>query len=201
MHNKGVQKMVMGVIDFSHFLMEQVIDEGETVIDATCGNGHDTLYLSRLVGESGRVIAFDIQELAINNTRQLLEKHSRQNVTLIKDSHANFEQYIDEDKRENLGGAIFNLGYLPRSNKQIITKKESTIAAIQSLLQFIRPGGIIVLVVYHGHDGGELEKEGLLNYVTKLNQKDVHVLKYGFINQKNKPPFIIAIQKKGDRNR
>lgn len=199
MHHKGVQKMVMGVIEFSHFLMEQAIEEGETVIDATCGNGNDTLFLSKLVGDTGHVFAFDIQELAIDNTKQLLEVHSRQNVTLIKDSHANLDQYMDENNRKNLGGAIFNLGYLPRSDKQIVTKKESTIAAVQSLLQLIRPRGIIVLVVYHGHAGGELEKEAILNYVTKLDQKKVHVLKYEFMNQKNKPPFIIAIQKRGEK--
>ncbi|GIO28588.1 tRNA (mnm(5)s(2)U34)-methyltransferase [Ornithinibacillus bavariensis] len=184
------------ILKYSHHLLEEIIQPGETVIDATCGNGNDTLFLSKLVGENGEVIAFDIQEKAINNTDQLLIENNCTNVSLVLDSHANMENYLSKDLAGKIGGAIFNLGYLPKSDKSIITKGESTIKAIQSVLPYLKPNGRIILVVYYGHDGGENEKNSILKYVISLDQKKFDVLRYGFINQKNNPPFIIAIQKK-----
>lgn len=119
--------MVMKILDFSHQLLKDCIKEGETVVDATCGNGNDTLFLSKLVGKTGQVYAFDIQEQAITQTKQLLEENKQVNVTLILDSHANMEKYLPETIKGKLGGAIFNLGYLPHSDKTIITKGNTTI--------------------------------------------------------------------------
>ncbi|TXL58174.1 methyltransferase domain-containing protein [Cerasibacillus terrae] len=193
--------MVMKILDFSHQLLKDCIKEGETVVDATCGNGNDTLFLSKLVGKTGQVYAFDIQEQAITQTKQLLEENKQVNVTLILDSHANMEKYLPETIKGKLGGAIFNLGYLPHSDKTIITKGNTTIRAIDILLDYIKKDGIIVLVVYHGHIGGKREKDLVLDYVTNLNQSYYQVLEYGFINQKNNPPFIIAIQKRNQRRK
>ena len=188
--------MLKGIIQYSHHLLNKSIHEGESVIDATCGNGNDTLFLSEIVGDQGKVFAFDIQEQAIKNTRQLVAKHNRQNVHLIHDSHAHIENHISQDLKGKIGGAIFNLGYLPRSDKSIITQGETTIMAIDSILQYLKKNGLIVLVVYHGHEGGKEEKKQVLSHVVNLDQKKYHVLKYGFINQQNNPPFIVAIHKK-----
>ncbi|RKQ29691.1 class I SAM-dependent methyltransferase [Oceanobacillus halophilus] len=188
--------MLKGILNYAHYLLEESVHEGETVIDATCGNGNDTLFLSELVGENGHVLAFDIQEQAIAVTRNVLIKHGKSNVSLIHDSHANLSDYLPKDKKKTVGGAIFNLGYLPKSNKEVVTKPESTITALTIILDALKQNGLIVLVVYHGHEGGQEEKEAILKHVLKLNQKDYSVLRYGFINQKNNPPFIIAIQKK-----
>src|SRR5690625_3075486 len=185
-----------GIINYSHYLIENCVSDGETVVDATCGNGHDTLFLSELVGDDGRVYAIDIQKQAIERTKERLAEHGRSNVHLIHDSHANLYRYLDTEPKEIIGAAIFNLGYLPKSDKTIITKADSTIEAIKKLLAHLKKRGIIVLVVYHGHDGGEKEKEAILKYVVRLNQRKYNVLKYGFINQKNNPPFIIAIEKR-----
>jgi precorrin-6B methylase 2 len=184
------------ILRYSHHLLEEIILPGETVIDATCGNGNDTLFLSKLVGENGEVIAFDIQDEAIHQTDQLLIEHGYTNVSLVLDSHANMENYLSKDLEGKIGGAIFNLGYLPKSDKSIITKGDSTIKAIQTILPYLKPNGRIILVVYYGHDGGEEEKNSILKHVISLDQKKFDVLRYGFINQKNDPPFIIAIQKK-----
>lgn len=186
--------IIKGIINFSHHLLEESVEEGELVIDATCGNGNDTLYLSKLVGDNGNVLAFDIQDQAMEVTDQLLIDNNRSNVTLIQESHENIDDFLDE--KEVIGGAIFNLGYLPKGDKSVITKGQSTIIALNTILKHLRPGGIVVLVVYHGHDGGKLEKEEVLKHVINLNQKDYNVLRYGFINQKNNPPFVLAIQKK-----
>ncbi|MFD1851170.1 class I SAM-dependent methyltransferase [Oceanobacillus bengalensis] len=186
--------MLKGILNYAHYLLEESIEEGETVIDATCGNGNDTLFLSDLVGESGFVIAFDIQEQAITVTREAILQRQKSNVSLIHDSHENIKKYLPKDK--TIGGAIFNLGYLPRSDKRIITRSVSTIQAMDVILEFLKKNGLLILVVYHGHEGGKEEKEAILKHVINLNQKEFSVLRYGFINQKNDPPFIIAIQKK-----
>lgn len=188
--------MIRGIINYSHYLLGEAIHKGDTVIDATCGNGHDTIFLSKLVGDTGHVFGFDIQDTAVNNTKDRLTKNQLSNTTIIKDSHSNFINHISVDKLTRLGGAVFNLGYLPGSDKSIITKSESTILAIEGILSHMKQNGIVVLVVYHGHKGGDTEKEQLLRYTRLLDQKQFHVLYYGFINQKNDPPFILAIQKR-----
>ncbi len=89
---------------------------------------------------------------------------------------------------------MFNLGYLPKGNHEIITQAETTIKAIEKLIKLLKPEGIIVITVYHGHNSAE--RDELLKHLSKYNQKEIHVLKYEFINQKNDAPFIIAIEKR-----
>src|SRR5699024_3331407 len=178
-----------GIIPFAHNLLTNAIEHQDLVIDATCGNGNDTLFLSELVGNDGQVYAFDIQAQAIETTKQLLNDKERHNVTLIHDSHANIDQFIKEEK--SVAAAVFNLGYLPRSDKTIITKPDSTITAIEKLLPLLKKNGLIVLVVYAGHPGGQEEKNAVIDYVTQLEQKNYFVLKYQFMNLINDPPFVI----------
>lgn len=188
--------MMKGIIQFSHHLIEEAVNKGETVIDATCGNGYDTVFLSNIVGEKGHVFGFDIQEQAIQHTRENLALHKITNTTVIKDSHSNAIHHLTVDQLTSLGAAIFNLGYLPGSDKGIVTKSETTILAIEGILTHLKENGIVVLVVYHGHEGGSIEKRNIMEYVQQLDQKLYSVLYYGFVNQKNTPPFIIAIEKK-----
>ena|SRR5690625_3468151 len=188
--------MLKGIIPYTHHLLKTTIHEGDIVVDATCGNGNDTLLLASLVGDTGQVYAFDIQKQAITTTKTLLDKHDHNQVTYIQDSHAKINEYIPKEHFGEIGGAVFNLGYLPRSDKQIITTHESTIPAITYLLDYLKKGRLIVLVVYYGHDGGEDEKEAVLTFTKSLHQEEYTVLNYQFINQKNNPPFIIAIQKR-----
>ncbi|ENH97133.1 hypothetical protein J416_06777 [Gracilibacillus halophilus YIM-C55.5] len=182
-----------GIIPFAHDLLEKNVTIGETVVDGTCGNGKDTLFLSYLVGDEGKVIGFDIQQEAINRTQSLLDKNQRQNVNLMVDGHENMNHYMAP--HETVGGAIFNLGYLPRGDHSVITTPDNTIKAIQSLQQRLKPTGRIVIVVYHGHEGGKREKDALLSYCEQIDQQYFQVLQYQFINQVNQPPFILAIEK------
>lgn len=190
------QNMLQGILQYAHSLLTESIKSNETVIDATCGNGHDTLLLSTLVGNAGHVLAFDVQEQAIQNTRKLLADNNLTNVSYVHDSHAEIEHYLKKHAIDSIGGAVFNLGYLPKSDKSVITEGPSTIQAIDTLLSYLKKQGLIVIVVYHGHDGGKTEKNMVLEHVQQLDQKKYHVLQYGFINQKNHPPFIIAIEKR-----
>ncbi|WP_339233554.1 class I SAM-dependent methyltransferase [Oceanobacillus sp. FSL W7-1281] len=185
--------MLLNVLTCAHTLLKESLKEGDTAIDATCGNGHDTLLLSQTVGPSGKVYGFDIQEQAIQNTKETLYKNGCHNVSLIQDSHEKIHSNIKEDI---FGGAIFNLGYLPKSDKSIVTKAPSTIASIEAILEKLKTNGLVVLVIYYGHPGGEEEKEAVLSYASQLNQKEYQVLRYQFINQQNQAPFLIAIEKK-----
>ena len=180
------------VLPFAKQLLMSTVELGDTVVDATAGNGHDTLFLAELVGEHGHVYAFDIQTEAIQATTKRLEEANKLEIaTLIQDGHENLHLYIQQE----VSAAIFNLGYLPGSKHEIITRGDSTKQAIESLLQLLKVGGIIVLVVYHGHQGGKEEKDLIIEYVQSLSQSFVHVLSYQFLNQQNDPPFIIAIEK------
>ncbi|MFC7063908.1 class I SAM-dependent methyltransferase [Halobacillus seohaensis] len=185
------------VLQYAHELMRETLKDGDIAIDATCGNGHDTLFLSQLIGKTGHVYAYDIQEQAIKNTSERLnENNLHTRATLFQESHDMIEATIPREHLEKLQGAIFNLGYLPGSDKSIVTTPEQTTESVQTILNFLQPSGLVVLVVYYGHPGGEKEKHALLQYVERLDQKSFNVLQYGFINQKNSPPFIVAIEKK-----
>nr|WP_280139672.1 class I SAM-dependent methyltransferase [Oceanobacillus limi] len=188
--------MLQGILNYAHELLKECVHPNETVIDATCGNGNDTVFLSKLVGEHGLVLGFDIQEQAINNTKQKLKENNCDNVKLILDSHANADTYLSTDTEQSIAGAIFNLGYLPKSDKSIITQGHTTMTAINKILQRLKENGIIVLVIYHGHPGGKEEKDIILDKVSKLDQKKYTVLKHEFLNQANTPPFLVAIQKR-----
>lgn len=183
------------VLPFAKELIASVIEPGDSVVDATAGNGHDTLFLADLVGESGHVYAFDVQPEAIQVTTEKLEQASlNARATVIHDGHENVVKYVQTE----ISAAIFNLGYLPGSNHEIVTRGISTVQAIESLLQLLKVGGLIVLVVYHGHEGGKEEKDALMTFVQHLPQSYAHVLSYQFLNQQNNPPFIIAIEKMKD---
>ncbi|MFT4414911.1 class I SAM-dependent methyltransferase [Fredinandcohnia humi] len=185
------------ILPFARKLLETAISDGDVAVDATIGNGHDTLMLASLVGENGHVYGYDIQKEAVNNTySRLSENNLSERVTLFNESHNQILSTIPIQAHGKVTAAIFNLGYLPGGDKTIVTKPDSTIEAIEQLLTVLAPEGIIVLVVYHGHDEGAIERDYLIEYTSKIDQKIAHVLTYRFTNQINNPPFIIAIEKR-----
>lgn len=185
------------ILPFARRLLEVAIRPGDIAVDATIGNGHDTVFLANLVGAEGKVYGFDIQEQAIAaTTSQLLEKDLLNRTALFHKGHEQLKDSIAPVDYPKMKGAIFNLGYLPGGDKSIVTNSKSTISAVEQLLGIMAPGGIIVLVIYHGHEEGVVERDDLLKYCKQLDQKVAHVLQYQFINQVNNPPFIIAIEKK-----
>ena len=178
---------------FSHKLIRGILTFDSIVVDATAGNGHDTLFLAQLV-PNGHVYAFDIQEQAISHTKEKIQHHQLQNVTIIHDSHQQLHQYIPTNTP--LAAAIFNLGYLPGSDKQCITTGEHTISAICQIQERLITKGRIVIVAYYGHQGGLEELHQLQQYLQTLPQQEWHVLSYQFINQKNNPPICFCIEKR-----
>ncbi|HEY4532255.1 MAG TPA: class I SAM-dependent methyltransferase [Kurthia sp.] len=180
------------VIQYAQTLLTQTVNAGDVVVDATAGNGHDTAFLAELVGEEGKVFAFDVQQQAIDSTtKRLVDVGVADRCEVILDGHENVAKYVLSDVK----AAIFNLGYLPGAEHSIITKPSTTVTAIEALVQKLNIGGMIVLVIYHGHEGGKEERDRVIEYVSSLPQKFIHVLRYEFINQKNNPPFIIALEK------
>lgn len=179
--------MIKKVIPFAHNKLKEIVTQDDYVIDGTCGNGFDTLFLARI---ARKVYAFDVQDLAIENTKDRIKRNKLYNVKLIKDSHANLDKYVEE----GIKAAMFNLGFLPGSDKRVVTKSDSTIEAIKKTQHLLLPGGIICLTVYTGKFGGEDESNELLTYVRSLDHEEYNVIKYSYYN-KEKAPYIIIIEK------
>lgn len=185
-------KYVNNVISITREIMLEKVKIGNVVVDATAGNGHDTLLLAKLVGQEGKVYGFDIQESAIKNTNQkLIENKLAERVYLIQDSHENIDKYIDE--RTDL--VIFNLGYLPGGNHSIVTKAKSTTIAIEKSLNLLKENGLLVITAYVGHEEGKTEEKYVKEYLSNLDQKEFNVLKFEFINQINNPPILYCVEK------
>ena len=180
------------ILSYTKYILKRCVNYGENVIDATVGNGNDTLYLSELVGVDGRVFGFDVQQEAIANTKYKLDTANIQNVCLIQDGHENVLKYISEE----ISAAIFNLGYLPGSDKSVTTNGSTTWKAVVDILSLSKQGGIIVLVIYHGHETGKVERDAIEAAVATLDPAQTEVLRYEFLN-KTDAPYVIAIEKKG----
>ncbi|HVJ47868.1 class I SAM-dependent methyltransferase [Desulfitobacterium sp.] len=182
--------------DIQGFLREILaprIAPGNTVLDLTAGRGRDTLFLAQAVGAEGRVHAFDIQETALTETRRLLEKQGvAERVSLYAADHALVRDFVSEPV--NL--AMFNLGYLPGSDHSITTQAVSTLQALQATLELLAENGILVLTIYRGHLGGEEEAKAVQQYLASLPRKIYSVLEGQYINQGDKAPYWILVQKK-----
>lgn len=187
-----MKNIFINAVEISKKICKLKLHEGDTAIDCTMGNGNDTAFLCRLVGERGKVYAFDIQEGAVRNTRTMLEKlNFLDRAELLLDGHQNIDQYI----KGNVKLVMFNLGYLPRGNHEITTIKETTLEAVQKCLEILEPNGIILLIIYTGHENGKAEKEVLDRFTSGLNQKDYNVANICFTNQINNPAELICIEK------
>ncbi|NBI29163.1 class I SAM-dependent methyltransferase [Chengkuizengella marina] len=188
----------LSILGQTHKLIQERVKQGDIVIDATVGNGNDTLFLKKLVGDNGVVCGFDVQITAIENTVKRFSDAgiSLEHVHLIKNSHDKMLEVLPPSMHEKVSAIMFNLGYLPGGDHKKITQQETTIRALQHSLLFLEKDGIITIVVYSGHPGGKKEADAVLTWVQNLPQQYYQVLSYQFLNQKNNPPFLIAILKR-----
>lgn len=178
------------ILPFTKSLLDKCVISGELVVDATCGNGNDTVYLAGLVGEGGRVVAFDVQQEAIDATKLKLTEAGIENVDLILDGHQNVLNYISQE----ISAAIFNLGYLPGSDKTVTTHGATTWEAVTDLLNLLKIGGVIILVIYHGHESGKVERDDIEEKIKTLCPGSTSVLKYEFLNREH-APYVIGIER------
>lgn len=174
-------------LEMAHAFLAEVVTDQDTVVDATMGNGHDTLFLA---GLAQQVYAFDIQEQALEKTRQRLAEAGRDNVRLILDGHEALDAYVTRFK-----AAIFNLGYLPSADKSVITKPDTTLQALDKCCRGLEVGGRLAVMIYYGHAGGDLERDAVLDWIRDLPQQTFTATLYRTINQINNPPFLVMIEK------
>ncbi len=172
-----------------HFILEHIAN-GDTVVDFTMGNGNDTLFLSKAVGESGRVYAFDIQEEALESTRaHLIANGAPENYTLICASHHRVKEFVNEP----IKAGMFNLGYLPRSGKKTVTTmRETTMPAVKAALELLAPDGVLIVAIYPGHEEGALEGEMLREYFSTLSRFRICPSEFKILNSPTSPYFFLV---------
>lgn len=168
------------------------LKEGDVAADFTMGNGYDTLFLSKTVGESGKVYAFDIQTDALVNTeKRLKEAGVPENYELINDSHHNLKKYIPCQ----IKAGMFNLGYLPGGDKSVTTKRETTLAAVSDAISILAPDGILLIAVYPGHEEGDIEGNLVGETLEKLDRKKYCCVRFRIINSPASSYFYIVESK------
>lgn len=174
-----------------HMLLGQVIRPGDTVIDATAGNGHDTLFLAEAVGPDGHVIALDIQEQAIQSTAdRLLKAGLSHRVDLHQSSHADLRKIAPSESPSVI---IFNLGYLPGADHAIITEATATLEALSASADLLKTGGTLAVICYPGHPGGDHESKAVESFFT--TSEHFRVAKYGMLATKKASPFLLISTK------
>ena len=172
-----------------HFILEH-LKEGGVAVDFTMGNGNDTLFLSKTVGESGRVYAFDIQEDALASTREHLAREGApENYTLICASHHRVREFV----KEPINAGMFNLGYLPRSGRKAVTTlRETTMPAVEAAIELLAPDGVLIIAIYPGHEEGALEGEMLREYFKGTSRFKICPSEFRILNSPTSPYFFLV---------
>lgn len=177
-------------LKLSHEYIKANLKTGDITVDGTMGRGRDTLLLSQIVGEEGKVFSFDIQQEALDSTRGLLNSNNCTNVTLILDSHHNLKNYVDKAKC-----VVFNFGFLPGGDHSIFSHSDTSIKAIEASLDILEDDGFVSICSYYGGDTGFEERDALLSYLESLDSKKYTVMLHSFFNRPNCPPLFITIEK------
>ena len=183
-----MQLNTLGVV---HTFLEHTVQKGAFCIDATAGRGRDTALLCRLAGPEGRVLAFDIQEEAVAQTRALLNREGLI-AEVYLDSHAHMEQYAEPD---SVDCVVFNLGRLPGGDPKIFTMADSTLQAVDAGLRVLKVGGVMAIALYYGGENGYEEKTAVLEHLRRLDDRTYTVLISDWANRRGEPPMPILIWK------
>jgi len=169
----------MKLTGLAHKLAAEVLAKGGTAIDATSGNGQDTVYLAKLAGNTGHVLAIDIQPLAVATTKARLEAEGLAGHCDVRVAdHADLE-HLAARLKGKVDCILFNLGYLPGSDHSLVTKPITTGKALHAALGLVRPGGRIISVAYTGHPGGEDESETVEAFGTSCEEAGHDVRRIG----------------------
>ena len=180
----------------ARYLAREVIlraaEPGDTVVDATMGNGHDTQMLCETVGPEGRVWAFDVQAQAVEETRNRLRAQGLEDrAELILSGHEHMAEYV----KGPVKAVMFNLGWLPGGDHAVTTRWETTRTAVESALNLLAPMGVLVICAYPGHAEGEREKQELTAFLGSLDNRRYNVLHQRFLNAGPGAPECFVIQK------
>ena len=182
--------------ELAHQQVAAVLKPGELAIDATAGNGHDTLFLVAQVGQTGRVIAIDIQPAAIQRTAERLQEQGFSNVTLIQRCHGDLLEIVPASDHGRVGAVMFNLGYLPHGDKSVMTRTGTSLLAIAAALEIVRPSGIVSILAYPGHSGGDDESSAVVQFVSSLDVSKFTVSKTQATSDATSPILIQVSSKR-----
>lgn len=181
-----------GATALARLLLRERVQQGGRAVDATCGNGHDTLLLARLVGPAGTVWGFDIQQQALVATAALLaDAGCRDQVKLVPAGHERLAEFVTGP----VDAAVFNLGYLPGGDKGCTTRPAETLSALSQAIELLAPGGLVCSVLYTGHPGGAAEADGIAEWAARLPPKQYHVWNSRQMNRSPAAPYLIFIEK------
>ncbi|MFY7843474.1 MAG: tRNA (mnm(5)s(2)U34)-methyltransferase [Rhabdochlamydiaceae bacterium] len=171
-----------------------LLKENDWVIDATCGNGKDSLFLSHLIPK-GVLITMDIQEQAILHTQTALGKELSEGckVFFYQQSHETFPLQAYQHPIKLI---VYNLGYLPKGDKSITTLSRSTLTSLETALDLVSHGGMISLSCYPGHAEGSIEEIELIKFCSNLSPDLWAVCYHKFINRSQAPSLIILQKQK-----
>lgn len=187
----------MRLTDYCHLHVEKILTTGDVAIDATMGNGHDTCFLAQIVGETGKVFAFDIQSQAVENTQKRLQQLAfSSRVEIFEADHATMKEHTPRNYHQKIKVAMFNLGYLPGGDKSIITSASTTLLAFQQSLDLLQSGGNLVVMVYTGHPGGAEEWREIQQWFTSLPRDQYTIIFPVAPSPRKEVPKLFAIEKR-----
>ncbi len=186
----------MRLTALAHESISRHLRPGDFAADATAGNGHDTLFLAQAVGETGHVWAFDIQQAALDATRARLEKHSvAGRVTLVHASNAELGAHLNAAARGHLAVVMANLGYLPGGDPTVITQIADTLAMLDAAWASLRRGGVLSVMAYPGHKGGDAEAGAVRAWIDALPAHDSPVAIHGEPDSPARRPWLALLQR------
>jgi SAM-dependent methyltransferase len=185
---------MLRAIEMAHLLLRQSLKPGDWVVDATVGNGHDTLWLAQIVGPSGRVFGFDVQAAALAEASRRVD--GLPSVTLFHAGHEHLATHLPAEAKGRLAAVMFNLGFLPGADKAVITEAETTLAALHQALDYLAIGGQITLVLYPGHSGGGDEATAVRSWGEHLPGRFT-AARYGWINTVRPGPELLVVERVG----
>ncbi len=183
--------MQLNTLGLAHAFLREFVQSGNFCIDATAGKGRDTALLCQLVGETGKVIAFDIQPDAIQQTTALLDKQGL-SAQVILDSHAHMAQYATAGTVDCI---VFNFGRLPGGDASIFTHADSSIVALTVALDLLRDGGALSLSIYYGGANGYAERDAILQFLQTLDSRTYSVLVSHWSNRGGDAPISAIVWK------
>lgn len=185
-------------VRWAQLLMADRLKPGTRVLDATAGNGHDTLFLARLVGPEGHVYAMDVQEAAVEETRRRLREAGvpEAGFTVLHAGHERMDELLPAEAHGGLAGIMFNLGYLPGSDKTVITLTATTVRAVEAALRMLAPGGLLTVAIYPGHEGGAEEQRVLAEKFSALPPREYEVQQLRPVNRAAAPPECWVVWKR-----
>jgi predicted methyltransferase len=175
-------------------ILKDRLSDGDIVVDATMGNGYDTLFLTQCVSPGGHVFAFDVQEAALAETRKRVAAGL---TTLIHAGHEMMRAHLPEALHGKISAIMFNLGYLPGTDKTLITRTETTMSAVREALELLKPNGVLTVVVYPGHEGGADEGRSIEAWAVTLDSRRFEVQHLRPVNRAASPPELWVIWKRG----